>query len=187
MLRNPWAVCSSLVNPRRRRAAFNVTSLIGRSFVRNDGNKYLPVPVKDRSILQDGNHLFRKRNKVVIVHLHLLCGNPPLTRVEVELAPLGKPQFSRSDKQIRSQPQRISSAWLSTVAINRAKQLPDATGLRDRRKVLRLCRRQCVAEIGRDVVFGAACRDRVSEYLASALLRSMARLTTSTDFNLAQH
>ncbi len=110
---------------------------------------------------------------MVIIHLHLLRRNPPFGRVKVEFSPLGEAQLSWPDKQMRRQTQRIGSAWLSRVAINRAQQLPCATRLSDRRKVLRLGRRQRVTYIGRDVVLGAPDHDGVAKYLPGALLGAM--------------
>ena len=126
--RNPWAVTSSFPNPRRRRAAFRVLSVMGRSAVRILGKKIFPFPSDRLQLSQHLQDLLLEWHLVSPPHLRLLRWNGPDGGFEVELAPLGHAEFAKSGKHMREHLKSASYRRLPVMSVNGTKEPPERLG-----------------------------------------------------------
>jgi hypothetical protein len=95
--------------------------------------------------------LARKRDDVLLAHLHALGGDAPFRLFEIDLRPLRLPQFARPSKDEGCQPEGAFGREEAFVRINRPEQCANALRLDDGGEMLLLRRRKGTAQIARGV------------------------------------
>ncbi len=89
---------------------------------------------------------------MLATHLHPACWNPPHPLVEVELGPLGVPEFAWTDNYQGQQPQCGDGREITLITLNRTQQRADLLRICNGREMLGLDGRQCATQVLRGIL-----------------------------------